>query len=300
MVAEELAVAQEPVAAMTEAAAAHAQVPAKAAAAHAEVEAAAELPAAALAVVEAVATDAAEATAEVVVEARVEKEAVKAQGTKKRARSKVTAIKFNGEAAPVAKQWSFFWADCAPTHEPVGNLSNSKSKKVQKVLANARERPGKRIKFTGARKEINPVQNLDLQRPIQHQSALEFCARNALMNFVALPSALVILVTTEGAYCELTTLGNVVNHFQKVPCQLHKIKVENTNLLNWLRLQTTGMFLVEFDGHVVGWDANKSHILETDPRCPFAAPINEQTLDELGIKHVEKAFRVVLCGKGVL
>ena len=52
------------------------------------------------------------------------------------------------------------------------------------------------------------------------------------------------------------------------------------------------MFAVEYNGHCVTWDAARKTILDTDPICPDVLPINVNTLEELGIKCVEKAYQI--------
>ena len=68
--------------------------------------------------------------------------------------------------------------------------------------------------------------------------------------------------------------------------------VEHTTLLGWMMLQTNGLYAVEYYTHCVTWYANQQLIMDSDPRFPKPLPINQETLDALHIKRVEKVYQI--------
>jgi hypothetical protein len=218
-------------------------------------------------------------------------------------RGEVAAIRFNG-----GRRWWTVWWDGLdkPCQLPLRNLDRIDADKLEE----ARQKLGKRFKLTGAKRgsvdssersdSMVPVTLSSLQLrhcPVKHQAKGELCAVFSVANVVDIPPALYDHIRGKGGLFELEGVRDILNQAKGSPCKLHRVKgVQRTDLLAWLLEQTAGVFTVEFDGHCVSWDAARQLILETDPGFPFALWITPETLAVLGIKQVEKAYRIVKCG----
>ena len=101
----------------------------------------------------------------------------------------------------------------------------------------------------------------------------------------------------KGELLQLEDLMNEINTSEGTPCQLHKIHgVDRTKLLAWLQLQSEGVFVVEFDGHCISWDAKRKLLLDTDPLFPHPLSLTADNMALFGITQVEKAFQIVRTG----
>jgi hypothetical protein len=218
-------------------------------------------------------------------------------------RGEVAAIRFNGGR----RWWTVWWVGLdKPYRLPFKNLDCIDADKLEE----ARQKPGKRVKLTGAKcgsvdssERSGSVVPCGLglglvgHVPVKHQVKGKFCALLSVANVVDLPSALHDHIRDQGGLFELEGVRAILNEWPGTPCQLHCVKrVQRTDLLAWLLEQTEGVFTVEFNGHCVSWDAARQLILETDPGFPFALWITAETVAALGIKQVEKAYRIVKCG----
>jgi hypothetical protein len=195
-----------------------------------------------------------------------------------------------------------------PSQIPLKNLDCIDDDKLEE----ARQKPGKRVKLTGAKRgsvvwsersdSMVPATLSSLQVrhcPVKHQAKGEFCAVFSVANVVDIPPALYDHIRDEGGLFELEGVRDILNQAKGSPCKLHRVKgVQRSDLLPWLLEQIEGVFTVEFDGHCVSWDAARQLILETDPGFPFALWITPETLAVLGIKQVEKAYRIIKSSGG--
>ena len=205
----------------------------------------------------------------------------------------VVAIRYNG----LRKLWTVWWEDMTHSYLPLRNLDG-----IDKVfLKKARQQPGKRIKLTGSRCGADADRSDSvgsLRSRVPFQEAGGYCALHSVARVVSLSDELYESIRSRGKLLPLEKVCQLLNQ-KGTPCQLHRVKVENTHLLAWLLQQTTGIFSVEFGAHCISWDADKQEILETDPSYPPFMPINDETLMKLGIWKLEKAYRIVLCTRGI-
>ena len=223
---------------------------------------------------------------------------------------KVLAGKYVPEGIQLADRrhryrYQLWWLNKTVTWEPLW-VVNDLDKRFQDDL---HKYPGVKRKFTGSRggwvrpSTLEPfptvVVNDTLVAEVQavkliNQKTGKLCALNSVANVVRLPQALYEeLIKDDPPLEQVTHLINAagVAQFRK-PKDAAGKGIENTDLLDWMRCQDTGVFAVEYDGHCVTWDAAKQTILDTDPLFPNALPINEDTLTRLKIKCVEKAYEI--------
>ena len=129
----------------------------------------------------------------------------------------------------------------------------------------------------------------------QFQSSVGYCALNSVALLCTLPLALYERIHAMGASTQLEQVSKVLNG-PAMPCQLHRPrdanrrKLNNTQLLPWLKEQTSGQYAVEFDGHCVAWDADAQVITDTDAGEPVS--ITPENIQLLGIRTVELCYRV--------
>ena len=216
----------------------------------------------------------------------------------------VTAIRYNGQERTVTVWWEGY---NNPTEEPLENMDGIDQDKLDE----AQKRKGKRVKLTGSRCGATPERSgsmvpchLELgsvRHPVvKHQEKDGFCALHSVANAILLPQRLYDFIRDKGCLFELEGVRALINEQTGTPCQLHRIPgVQKTDLLVWLRRQNKGIFVVEFNGHCVTWDAGSQLIIETDPGFPVPISITDQNLAKLGIEVVEKAFRLCESGEAV-
>jgi hypothetical protein len=184
-----------------------------------------------------------------------------------------------------------------------------------KFISEAMLNPGKRRKLTGARKTKNKSAVMKVNNFITVTGSLLFqrasggyCALNAVYNaFVVLSkaqpdvksfsSALYKTIWNLGSH---TMLEHVTQHVDSTgiaqfsrPREANNNRIQKLKLLQWLKTQKTGCYVVEFDQHVVTWNADQQLIIESDADYPSPISITDESLTSLNITRdsVEKVYR---------
>jgi hypothetical protein len=70
-------------------------------------------------------------------------------------------------------------------------------------------------------------------------------------------------------------------------------RVLQSQLLSWLKSQSTGVFAIQFGKHCVTWCANEQVIIDSDPVHPSPIVISDSNLYLLGITYVDYCYQVI-------
>lgn len=182
-----------------------------------------------------------------------------------------------------------------PVNKPDTNRSRKSLAGIKpSTIEYAIERPGVFVPIDGRRRRPSSTTEA-LEVLPGRRSATGFCAVNALSLASPLPDSLYESIKDKGPDLSLKQAVHMITSSFNRPFQLEKTKgVDDTKLLAWLLLQTTGKYVISFDCHCVFWDADNQLITDPDPIfAPNPLPINEASLGFLKITAVSTCYKVV-------
>lgn len=211
----------------------------------------------------------------------------------------VEALKFD----PEKDEWTIYWCGFKyPSKEPYEIIRHLHG------VQECRLYPKMCIPVTGGRPVVPSVDTIptlmtEKQSAATHTKrvvfqAEAFCAAKAIANAIPLSKEWYDRLLNEGGHASLDHLLQIVR-VKGCPFQLDNVKLYNLLLLDFLRKQTEGVFVVEIairGRHCLTWNANRKKILESCPQFPFELELTEVNLVMLGItaQSVKRVLKVFL------
>ena len=204
----------------------------------------------------------------------------------------VEALKFD----PEKDEWTVYWCGFKyPSKEPYELICHLHA------VNECRSHPKMCIPVTLGRpimpSETLPEQNDEKTSKRVVFQAEAFCALNAIANAIPLSKEWHDRLTVEGN-ASFDHLLQVVR-VKGCPFQLYNVKIHDLLLLDFLRKQTEGVFIVEIairGRHCLTWNANTNKILESSPQFPFELDITEENIAKLDLvaQSVKRVFRILM------
>jgi hypothetical protein len=137
--------------------------------------------------------------------------------------------------------------------------------------------------------------NTDAPIRMQRPDTFFRCALLAVNNAVGLPQD--VLAELVAKVPPLTALSIVLNRIHGADKRFtyQKVRITNNVVLNYLATQTSGQYVLSFDGHCVAYDATRHIIFDGDSRYPaFGIIASPENLKKLKISrfNISRCYKV--------